>query len=152
MALTGNADWRTEDVKGYGTKAMLVLVGAQIYNGSLCSADTTSGRIKPYDGTDADRMVGWHFGDAVLGATTPTPNPSARICPGGFMVRDLAVGALANDDTDFNKPVYANDDGTYSITQTASSHLVGHVMAGVRLRVTDAADVLFIDVLGSIGA
>jgi len=150
MALTANTDWVTQDVSGLGTKAMVVLSAAVIYNGALCSHDTTAGEIKPYDGTDTDRLVGWHFGDAVTGNASGIRN-MARICPGGFVVRGLTVGAIANDATDYGLPVYANDDGTYSITKTAASHQVGYIIADDR-RSTGTANVLMNNVLGLIGS
>ena len=68
MALSANADWTVRDTHAIRTQTMLVLDAAgPVYNGALCSHDTVTGRIKPFDGTQTDRIVGWHFGDAVTG-------------------------------------------------------------------------------------
>ncbi len=146
MALTANADWVTQEVQKINTKTMVVLADALVFNGALCSHDTTAGAVKPFDGTQTDRLVGWHFGDEVTGvaAGDNVYRPQAAICPGGFVVRELPVATLANDDTDFGKPVYATDDGTYTITDPGTGQVVGYVVADER-RSTDHAAVLMRD-------
>lgn len=130
MALSAAGNFVVEDGNSPGGNSMVVLAAAVIFNTALCSHTTTSGEIKPFDGTQTDKLVGWHFGDNVTGAAAATNEgrPRARINPGGFTVKDLAVATLANDLTDLGKQVFATDDGTYTITDPISGQVVGHVV------------------------
>lgn len=132
MALSADGNWVTQEVENVNSVSMLVLNAAVIYNTALCSHGTTSGEIKPFDGTQADRLVGWAHGSAVTGATAAPDNAgriTAKINPGGFIVKGLTVATLAGDATDIGKPVYATDDATYTITDPTSGQVVGHVVA-----------------------
>lgn len=147
MALSANADPVIRSAK---TIAMKVLTSSVVYNFALCSHDTTTGAIKPYDGTGTDRLVGWHFGDSVTGDTTASVPPRASICPGDFVAESLAVSNLAGDDTDLGAPVYATDDGTYDISDPGGTrHVVGWV---VRRRSATTADVYLKNVMGQVGS
>ena len=131
MALSANANWVTQELDHVASVSMVVLNAAVVYSTALCSHDTTSGEIKPFDGTQTDRLVGWHMGSAVTGATAATNEGrvAARINPGGFIVMGLTVATLANDATDYGKPVYATADNVYTITDPGSGQVVGHVIA-----------------------
>lgn len=108
--------------------SQVILSASVVYNGSLCSHDTTSGEIKPFDGTQTDRLVGWHFGDSKTGNASGE-RVRATITRGGFMVTNQTCGGLANDATDYGKPVYATDDGTYTITDPGSGQKIGLVLS-----------------------
>lgn len=132
MALDSDTTWRDlvlQDVSNLATKTMVIKTTSVVFNGSLCSHDTDQGEIKPFDGTQADRLVGWHMGDSVTGASGTTPRPRATIKPGGFIVRNLTVAALANTAADYGAEVYATNDGTYTIDDPGSGIIVGRVVA-----------------------
>jgi len=129
MALAANADYDVRPVVRVDPIAMVLLTAAVAYSGALLSHDTTTGAVKPFDGTQTDRLAGWHFGDAVTGLTTATPAPRAKVTRGGFSIKDLTVGGLANTAADYGAPVYATDDGTYTITDPGSGQKIGVVLA-----------------------
>ena len=85
MALSANTSYEMRDIERISTIEMKVLTSSVVYNGALCSHDTTVGAIKPYDGTSADKLVGWHFGDSVTGNTAASVPPTAAIKVGGFV-------------------------------------------------------------------
>lgn len=125
--------WKTRDTHGIATEAMLVLSGSTIANNDLCSADTTTGLIKPWDGTDADRLMGWHFGDSVTGAGAATglgSQVNAKVCRGGFTVVDLTVTGLntTTPSATANALVYASDKDSYTLISTSNVQ-VGQVVA-----------------------
>lgn len=128
MALSANATWTPRMVDRVGSMAMVVKSASVVYNGALLSHDTTSGEVKPFDGTQADRLVGWHFGDSVTGNSSGV-RVRAVVTRGGFQVKGLTVATLANDATDYGKPVYATDDGTYTITDPTSGQEIGYVVS-----------------------
>lgn len=98
-----------------------VVNAAVIYNGALCSFDTTTGGIKPFDGTKADQIAGWHFGDTITGDTSANPKVRAAIYTGPGVWRNLTVAGLAGTVADQGKPVWATDDGTYTVTDPSST-------------------------------
>ena len=129
MALSADASYTTQDYDRRGNMPMVVKASSVVYNGALCSHDTTAGEIKPFDGTQGDRLVGFHFGDTVTGNSS-APRTKAQIRPGGFAFIDLTVGGLANTSADYGKPVWATDDGTFSVTDAGTGGSeVGFVMA-----------------------
>jgi len=121
------------DVFGIAPEAMIVLSGSTIANGELCSHDTTVNAVKPWDGTDADRLVGWHFGDTVVGAGSAAGTGSqvfAKIKRGGFTFINLTVTGL-NTTTpalNFGMRVFATDKDSYSLVSTGNNP-VGRVAA-----------------------
>lgn len=153
MALTDHSQLEVRDDTLNSTVSMVVLNAAVIFNQALCSHDTTSGEIKPFDGTQTDRLAGWNFGDDA-NAANPTgggitgnsaaPRNRASIRRGGFAFKNLAVATLANDATDFGKPVFATDDNTYTITDPTAGQKIGYVVADDD-RATGQATVQFID-------
>jgi len=151
MALSANANYEVRPVEGLLKLAMKVLTSSVIYNGSFCSHDTTVGAIKPYDGTSADRVVGWHFGDTVTGNTAASVPPEASICPGGFTIVGLTVAGLTTVlDSNLGLPVWATDDGTYTATDPSSTgHEVGNI---VRYHSSGKADVTMRNRLDTIEA
>lgn len=150
MALSANASYEMRDTERISTIEMKVLTAAVLYNGSLCSHDTTVGAIKPYDGTSADKLVGWHFGDSVTGLTTASVPPTGTIKVGGFVLVGLTVAGLSAGvvDSNLGAIVWATDDGTYTITDPSSTgHEIGHV---VKYNTSAIADVLTDNVYGLI--
>jgi hypothetical protein len=147
MALSANVDWVIEDVDGSRPVSMIVKNAAVIYNGAVCTHDTTTGEIEPFDGTETNRFVGWHFGDKVTGNASGARN-RAMIRRGGFIVRNLAVTGLANTAADYGALVYAADDGTYTLTSTGNK-LVGRVIADDR-RATGQAGVYMFPIIDGV--
>lgn len=150
MALSTDNTWKaltTQDLATLGTKAMVLKDAEQIYFGSLCSHDTDQGYVKAFDGTQTDRLVGWHWTDNKLGDTDLSPKPVATIKPGGFIVRDLPVTGVNNDQTDYGSEVYATDDGTYTTVDPGSGIVVGIIMADETARSTSKAHVFMRNVL-----
>lgn len=140
MALSANADYVVKDDWGLPSFSAIVLDAAVIFNGSLVTHDTTAGEVKVFDGTEADRFLGMHFGDAVTGNASGARN-RAQIKPGGFSIRVLVTGV--NDDaTDYGLLVYAVDDGTYSLTSTGNK-LIGKVLPEDRRSAGEAQVWLF---------
>lgn len=128
MALSADGAFETKPVLEANTIAMIVLNAAVIYNTALCSHDTTGGEIKPFDGTQTDRIVGWHFGPTVTGDSSASDRPRARIVKGGFVARNLTMGGISNNATDYGDPVYATDDGTYTATDPGSGQKLGVIL------------------------
>lgn len=150
MALSGDRTWQNykwKDVLNLPTVTMVVKASSTVYNGSLCSHDTDQGAIKPFDGTQTDRLVGWHFGENVTGSAT-APLPRAKIKPGGFIAH-VPVTGLANTAADYGAEVYATDDGTYTIVDPGSGIIVGRIVADED-RTSGYAHVFFLDMLTKI--
>ena len=130
MALSADATWlgyTTKDIACLATKTMVIKNAATVYYGSLLSHDTDQGAVKPFDGTQTDRLVGWHWAGTKTGSTT-APLPRATIKPGGF-IAEVPVTGLSGTATDYGMIVYATDDGTYTLTDPGSGINVGRVMA-----------------------
>ena len=143
MALSANGNFVTQEILPIRTKTMVVNSAAVLYNTALCSLDTTEGEVKPFDGTQTDRLVGWHFGDSVTGNAAGTV--FGTICAGGFIVRDLTVAALLNTTADYGADVYATDDATYTVTDPGSGVVVGRIVAEDGNRASGTAHVLMHD-------
>lgn len=148
MALSANADYTIQDVDGSGTVPMVLLNAAVVYYGSLCSSNTTEGEVKPFDGTQADNLVGWHFGDAATGNSTGA-RVEAVIKMGGFVIRDLTVAGVLGTAADYNAPVYATDDGTYTVTDPGSGSVVGRIIPEDGNRASGTAHVYMVNVFGT---
>lgn len=130
MALSSNSTWLAltiEEVVSIASATHVVKTSSVIYHGALCSHDTLSGAIEPFDGTQANRIVGWHFGDSVTGNTSAADPPRATIRRGGFRVRGLTVAGLVGNATDYGVPVYATADGTYTRVDPGSGQKIGQV-------------------------
>lgn len=146
--------WDTRDVLGIAPEAMVIKSGSAVADNDLCSHDTTTGAIKPWDGTDADRLVGWHFGDAATGAGGAAGTGSqvyAKITRGGFTVVDLTVTGLntTTPSANWGAPVYASDKDSYTLVAT-SNVLVGRVVANrVGCTATTKANVAMNNVFGN---
>ena len=131
MALSTDTTW--ENIVSKALENILptsepVKSASVLYRGSFCTRDTTTGDVKPYDGTITDRAVGWHFGTSVTGNAT-APRVTGRVIPGGFQSRIAVTGLHGTTlSTDSGKPVYASDDGTYTLTGTTLTMKVGHVL------------------------
>lgn len=126
-------NWITRDTHGIASEAMIVKSGSTIANTELCSHDDTDDAIKAWDGTNADRLVGWHFGDSVTGAGSAAGTGSqvyARICRGGFTVVDLTVTGLntTTPSASWGLPVYASDKDSYTLVAT-SNVVIGRVVS-----------------------
>lgn len=122
MALSANTDWVVKPVFVLRPISCIVLNAAVIYKGALVTHDTTAGEVKPFDGTEADRFVGWAMDGPVTGNSSGARN-RVSVLPGGFMVL-LTVAGVANDATDYGALVYASDDGTYTLSATGNK-LIG---------------------------
>jgi len=151
MALSANGNWVT-NAENEVPLSLIVKSAAVLYNTALCSHDTTAGEIKPYDGTLTDRLVGWHLGDSVTGNASGV-RVRGRIVRGGFVVRALPVtGLVSTVTTDYGKPVYASDDGTYTLTGTTTTMRVGRVLPdSTGVTAGTNANVLMRDVFGIVG-
>lgn len=129
-----------------------------IYPGALLSCNGTSGALQPYDGTIGDRLAGWSLGTppivgsaVITGDATPESGyvvPRVAVAYGDFTINRLPVTGVTAA-TDEMKPVYATDDGTYTLTDPTTHRVaVGFVK---RYRSTGIADVVVSNVLGVIG-
>jgi hypothetical protein len=119
-----------------------------LYKMALCSADTDTGACKPFDGTESDALIGWHWDDTTTGDTSASPKPRAKIITGPFLWHRLTVANLAGTVADNMKPVWATDDGTYTVQDPGGSGaLVGRVMNYVS---SSVADVMMNNVFGHI--
>ena len=131
-ALAADSTWRdivTKDVEGISPTSQIVLSAAVAYRGAFCTNDTTTGEIKPYDGTVADRAVGWHFGDAVTGNSS-APRKTARVIAGGFQALKAVAGLNGTTPSgDYGKPVYISNDNDLTLTGTTLTMRVGSVIA-----------------------
>jgi hypothetical protein len=86
-----------------------------IYRGALCSCDTDTGACKPFDGTESDKLLGWHVEETKTGDTTASPKPRASLITGPFRWPRCPIAAgLAGTVADNGKRVWATDDGTYT--------------------------------------
>ena len=130
-ALASDNTWRdivTKGVENILPVSEQVKSAAVLFRGSFCTRDTTTGDIKPYDGTVADRAVGWHFAKSVTG-NAAAPRVTARIIGGGFQARYAVTGLNGTTlSVDTGKPVYASNDGTLTLTGTTTTMRVGRVM------------------------
>jgi hypothetical protein len=125
MALTANrTDWKPRAANASIKFAARIKDASVLYFGALCSFDTETGLIKPYDGTEADALAGWFVGGAApkTGATSDSSPPEAELETGPFIWHDLEVGGLSGTyATDLGKRVWATDDGTYTTTDPGST-------------------------------
>ena len=153
MALSADGNWVVQDVDGKAPLSLIVLSAAVLYNTAYCTHNTTVGDIKPYDGTVADQAVGWHLGDTVTGNASGA-RIHGRIATGEFIVRALPVTGLngTTPSDDYGKPVYASNDGTYTLTGTTTTHRVGRVLPNATgVTAGTNANVLMRDVFGLVG-
>ena len=98
-----------------------VLNTAVIYYGALVSCDTDTGAAKPYDGTESDKLLGWHVEETVTGDTTADVNPRASLITGPFRWWDMPVTSLVGTVADNGKRVWAINDGSYTVTDPGST-------------------------------
>ena len=118
-----------------------VLNAAVVYRGALCSCDTDTGACKPFDGTDTDKLLGWHVEETKTGDTTASPKPRASLITGPFRWTNCPVSNLAGTVADNGKRVWATDDGTYNVTDPGGAGAeVGYVDNYVS---SSLADVIF---------
>ena len=92
-----------------------VLDESVIYYGALCSCDTDTGACKPYDGTESDKLLGWHVEETVTGDTDAAVNPRASLITGPFRWPTMPVTSLVGTVADNGKRVWALTDGAYSV-------------------------------------
>lgn len=92
-----------------------------LYYGALVSCDTDTGAAKPYDGTESDKLLGWHVEESVTGDTSASPKPRASLITGPFRWRKCPVSNLAGTVADNGKRVWATDDGTYNVQDPGGS-------------------------------
>lgn len=146
MALSANG---TYDYSGGSAPTFSAIIknASVVYNQALLSNDSTTGEAKPFDGTQGDRRLGWHFGDSVTG-NSAAPRNLAQVNPGGFIFWSLAVTALSNNATDYGRPVYATDDGTYTTTDPGSGVIIGYVLPSDKIRASGRAHVLTRNIFG----
>lgn len=149
MALSSDSTWRDltiQDQDSIATKTMVLKDSSTVYFGSICTHDTDQGYVKPFDGTQTDRFVGWHWAATKTGDTSASPKPVATIKPGGFIVRDLTVAGIAGTYADYGAEVYATDDGTYTIVDPGSGKAIGEIVADEMGRSSGKAHVFMFDV------
>jgi len=105
-----------------------VLNAAVLYYGALVSCDTDVGACKPFDGTETDKLLGWHVEETVTGDTTAGPKPRASLITGPFRWPTMPVTGLAGTVADNGKRIWATNDGTYTISDPGGSGAeVGYV-------------------------
>lgn len=153
-ALSSDSTWRnivTKGVEGIAPRSHIVLNAAVLYRGSFCTHDTTTGEIKPYDGTVTDRAVGWHFGDSVTGNSSGARN-RGRIISGGFAARKAVTGLNGTTPSvDYGKPVYISNDNDLTLTGTTATMRVGRVEPNRDGCTSGVAWVRFRDMNGLVG-
>ena len=126
-----------------------LLNAAVVYYGSLCSFNTVTGGVKPFDGTVGDKLAGWHNSDSKTGATSTSPPPRAQLITGPFMWEDCPLGGSpAGTAADLGKRVWATDDGTYTVADPGGSGAEVGVI--VMYKPSSAADVWRNNVLGHV--
>jgi len=91
-----------------------VLDAEVLYYGALVSCDTDVGACKPYDGTETDKLLGWHVEETVTGDTSATPKPRASLITGPFRWPRMPVTGLAGTVADNGKRIWAITDATYT--------------------------------------
>jgi len=91
-----------------------VLNAAVIYYGGLVSCDTDTGACKPYDGTESDKILGWHVEETVTGDTTADVNPRASLITGPFRWEELTCAGLAGTVADNGKRIWALNAYSYT--------------------------------------
>lgn len=124
MALSANANIiaKPQPAAEY---AAIVKSAAVIYNGALCQFDTTTGGlVEPYSAAANIILAGWHLGDTVTGSSS---YGMAKL-HSNIGVALLTVAAIAGDATDIGKPVYATDDGTFTVTSPANGVRIGNIV------------------------
>jgi len=92
-----------------------------LYYGALCSCDAGTGACKPFDGTESDKLLGWHVEESVTGATGSTPKPRASLITGPFRWPSMPLTGLAGTVADNGKRIWATDDGTYTVLDPGGS-------------------------------
>lgn len=149
MALSAAANYRTRDTHVRGKNSYVVANAAVIYDGALCSFDTTVGYVKPFDGTKTDRIAGFYFGDTKTGNTSAAVPPEAAIHPGEFYLENVACAGLSTTlSANVGAAVWATDDGTFTITDPSSTGFeFGNV---TRNRATGYVDIYVRDIAGKI--
>jgi hypothetical protein len=105
-----------------------ILNASVLYYGALCSCDTDTGACKPFDGTESDKLLGWHVEESVTGNTSASPKTRASLITGPFRWPNMPVSSLAGTVADNGKRVWATDDGTYTVQDPGGSGAeVGYV-------------------------
>ena len=155
MALSANKDL---NVRVETSATMIVKTSSVLYVGAFVTFDTTSGALKPYAGAIGDRAAGWMLGQVpavvgsgvITGNSSATPPVLAAVAFGGDFTLENWPITGASAETDSGKPVYATDDGTYTLTDpTTHRFAVGYVG---RYRSTGFADLVTSRMLGVLGS
>lgn len=95
--------------------------GVQVYGGGAYAIELATGLIYVPVGNDAAEVFAGFADETVLGNGSKT----VRLRGQGVVVLDV-VGVNSNDD--YGKPVYATNDGTFSLTDSGSDLLIGRVL------------------------
>ncbi len=149
MALSANrTDFQpSQDEKGIRLAPEIINADI-VYHGALLSADTDTGAAKPFDGTETDKLYGWHVGEQTTGDTSASPPPRAQIISGPFTWHACPVTGLAGTVADQGKRVWATDDGTYTVIDPGS---IGAEVGMVEYYINSTtADVIMHNVLGHV--
>lgn len=136
------------DTRGFDGEAFEVINGDIVYAGGYTALGgpnhgtaATIGRALPW-ADDTGHLIPAGFNTVqTTGDTSASPIPRAPVILTGQVIKSLAVTAAAGTFDDVGKPVYAIDDGNYTVTRpTTIGWPVGVI---VRHRSALVADVYF---------
>ena len=112
-----------------------VIASDIIYEGAAVGESASTGNARPF--TDGDNFIGFAVAKADNSASgAAIGDVNVRVIQKGNIVLPLA----SITDDDFNAPVYATDDDTFSITDTGSDTQIGKL---IRFISTSSAVVYF---------
>lgn len=131
--------------------AARVKTSAVVYWGALMQFDALTGHLHPYGGTEAEKLAGWAFQKefSITGDTTASDPDEVEINSGPLILANLAVTGLSGTyNTDLGLPVWATDDGTYTVNDPGGTGArIGII---IRPLSSSRADVAFKCVLGHV--
>ena len=120
-ALTQQNPRRYDADVGPNYNHLPVKSGVQLYGGGAYAIELATGFVYVPVGNDAAEVFAGFADEDVLGDGSKTVRLRGR----GVVVLDV-TGVDGNND--YGKPVYAINDGTFSITDTGSDLLIGRVL------------------------
>lgn len=131
MALSADTIYEDQGKDGFSTQIVNTArpyVGSVVQIGHVDHATAANrGRLAPWTGGAGEIPSGWAMPDSTTGNTGATPIPEQPHDLRGFVRRVTVTGASAV--TDAGRSVYASDDGTFTLTRSASRPLpLGRVM------------------------
>lgn len=108
------------------TNELGVKASTTIFEGAAVEVEIATGYARPCAGDDtAGHFAGFAHRKAVATAADSAGQVTVMLIEKGDILLPAVTGVNSNDD--YQKPVFASDDGTFSLTDSGNDHQIGVV-------------------------